>query len=131
MRLMLVTSILLPVLALPMAGSPSQGASQDLSPAMVALGDSVFHGKVGGALCYVCHGPAGKGVAGLGPDLTDREWLHGDGSVAFIAKLVTDGVMKPKKLPAPMPPRGGGNLTDGQIKAAAAYVYSLSRPKVG
>lgn len=120
MRLMLVTSILLPVLALPMAGSPSQGASQDLSPAMVALGDSVFHGKVGGALCYVCHGPAGKGVAGLGPDLTDREWLHGDGSVAFIAKLVTDGVMKPKKLPAPMPPRGGGNLTDAQIKAAAA-----------
>ena len=49
MRLMLVTSILLPVLALPMAGSPSQGASQDLSPEMVALGDSVFHGKVGGA----------------------------------------------------------------------------------
>ena len=25
------------------------------SPAVVALGDSVFHGKVGGALCYVCH----------------------------------------------------------------------------
>jgi mono/diheme cytochrome c family protein len=27
-----------------------------------------------------------------------------------------------------MPPKGGGQLTDPQIKAAAAYVYSLSHP---
>ncbi len=96
------------------------------SPAEVALGDSVFHGKVGGALCYVCHGPAGKGVTGLGPSLIDKEWLNGDGSMAFIAKTVEEGVAKPKKAPAPMPPKGGGQLTPEQIKAAAAYVFSLS-----
>ena len=105
-------------------GTPDQAPS----PAAIALGDSVFHGKVGGALCYVCHGPKGKGVAGLGPDLTDREWLNGDGSVAFIAKLVADGVAKPKKMPAPMPPKGGGQLNEAQITAAAAYVWSLSHP---
>jgi mono/diheme cytochrome c family protein len=104
-------------------------AVQAPSPAMIALGDSVFHGRAGAALCYVCHGPAGKGVAGLGPDLTDKEWLHGDGSVTFIAKVVTDGVVKPKKMPAPMPPRGGGQLSEAQINAVAAYVHSLGQPK--
>jgi mono/diheme cytochrome c family protein len=104
-------------------------AAQSPSPAVIALGDSVFHGKVGAALCYVCHGPAGKGVTGLGPNLTDKEWVNGDGTLAFIAKVIEEGVAKPKKLPAPMPPKGGGNLNDAQIKAAAAYVFSLGQPK--
>jgi mono/diheme cytochrome c family protein len=97
------------------------------SPAMLTLGDSVFHGKAGAALCYVCHGPAGKGIAGLGPNLADKEWVNGDGSLPFIEKVVLDGVPKPKKMPAPMPPKGGGQLNESQIKAVAAYVYSLSR----
>jgi mono/diheme cytochrome c family protein len=105
-------------------------AAQDVAPSPedIALGDSIFHGKVGNALCYVCHGPKGKGVTGLGPNLTDKEWLNGDGSLAFIAKTVEEGVAKPKKAPAPMPPKGGGQLTAEQIKAAASYVYSLSHP---
>ena len=112
------------------AMAAGQGAAdQAPAPAMIALGDSVFHGTVGAALCYVCHGPAGKGVTGLGPNLTDKEWLHGDGSAAFIEKIVTEGVAKPKKLPAPMPPKGGGQLTDPQIKAVAVYVHSLGQSK--
>ena len=98
------------------------------APAMVALGDSVFHGKVGAALCYVCHGPKGKGVTGLGPDLTDKEWTNGDGTMTFLAKTIADGVMKPKKFAAPMPPKGGGQLNEAQVTAAAAYVWSLSHP---
>lgn len=107
-----------------LSGARTQQAAPP--PEQVALGDSVFHGKVGGALCYVCHGPAGKGVAGLGPDLTDKEWLNSDGSLVSIEKVVLEGVPKPRKMAAPMPPRGGGQLTDAQVKAAAAYVYSLS-----
>jgi mono/diheme cytochrome c family protein len=106
-----------------------QGAAEMPSAATLALGDSVYHGKVGGALCYVCHGPAGKGVPGIGPNLTDKEWLNADGSIGSIAKVVEEGVAKPKKMPAPMPPKGGGQLTDTQIKAVAAYVHALSQPK--
>lgn len=102
---------------------------QEPTPAMLALGDSVFHGKAGAALCYVCHGPAGKGVTGLGPNLTDKEWTNGDGSVAYIAKTVVEGVPKPKKFASPMPPKGGGTLNESQVNAVAAYVYSLSQPK--
>jgi mono/diheme cytochrome c family protein len=108
------------------APPPSQDGEP--SPAQLALGDSIFHGRVGGALCYVCHGPNGKGVTGMGPNLTDKEWLHADGSIPSIEKVVTEGVAKPKKLPAPMPPKGGGQLTEGQIKAVASYVYSLNHP---
>lgn len=123
LRLPLILLALLPALF------PPEGQEAAPTPAMLALGDSVFHGKVGAALCYVCHGPAGKGVTGLGPNLTDKEWTNGDGSVAFIVKTVTEGVPKPKKFPAPMPPKGGGTLNESQVSAVAAYVHSLSQPK--
>jgi mono/diheme cytochrome c family protein len=112
------------VLAVTLAFLPAQQSAP--SPAMIALGDSVFQGRVGGALCFVCHGPAGKGVAGLGPNLTDKEWLNSDGSLPSIEKIIQEGVPKPKKMASPMPPKGGGQLGEAQIKAVAAYVWSLS-----
>ena len=51
---------------------------------------------------------------------------NGDGSLTFIEHTVTTGVPKPKSHPAPMPPMGGASLSPDQIKAVAAYVYSLS-----
>ena len=111
---------------LTLALAPSQDTVA--SPAQLALGDSVFRGRVGGALCFVCHGATGKGVEGVGPNLTDKEWLNTDGSLASIETVITEGVAKPKKTSTPMPPKGGGQLTEAQIKAVAAYVYSLSHP---
>ena len=103
--------------------------SQDsgITPAMVALGDSVFHGRAGGGICFTCHGPDARGIRGLGPDLTDGKWLHGDGSYTFIVGLVEKGVPKPKESAAPMLPKGGGQLNAAQIRAVAAFVYSLQK----
>jgi mono/diheme cytochrome c family protein len=103
---------------------PQETDPSRITPAMIALGDSVFHGRTGGALCYVCHGPAAKGVTGLGPSLVDKEWLNGDGSFAFIINTIESGVQKPNKFAAPMPAKGGGQLNAQQVQAAAAYVYS-------
>jgi glucose/arabinose dehydrogenase/mono/diheme cytochrome c family protein len=97
------------------------GATQE----MVALGDRIYHGQVGGASCAGCHGSDGKGTP-LGPDLTDQKWLWSDGSWTGIAKTITDGVMQPKEYRSPMPPMGGAQLTDDQVKALAAYVWSMS-----
>ena len=109
---------------------PRPGAAKDsITPALIALGDSVFHGKVGGATCFACHGADAKGTAGLAPALTGPKWLHGDGSYGFIVRVVQQGVPKPKQSPAPMPPMGGANLTPDQVRAVAAYVYALSHPK--
>jgi glucose/arabinose dehydrogenase/mono/diheme cytochrome c family protein len=93
--------------------------------AMVALGDRIFHGQVGGATCTGCHGADAKGTP-LGPDLTDTEWLWGDGSYASIAKTITSGVPLPKKYRSPMPPMGGAQLSSDQVSALAAYVWALS-----
>jgi mono/diheme cytochrome c family protein len=97
------------------------GATQE----MVALGDRIYHGQVGGAACAGCHGASGKGTP-LGPDLTDTKWLWSDGSYSGIAKTITDGVMQPKEYRSPMPPMGGAQLTNDQVSAVAAYVWALS-----
>jgi mono/diheme cytochrome c family protein len=107
------------------AKKASGGAGGAQSPQQVALGDSIFHGQVAGGTCTACHGQDAKGTA-VAPNLTDSQWLNGDGSYEFIVNTVTNGVPKPKEHPAPMPPKGGAQLTDDQVKAVAAYVYSLS-----
>lgn len=101
----------------------AQAAPDSLS--LVARGRTVFEGKQGGALCVSCHGPKGKGVPGLGPDLTDATWLHGDGGAEFLRAIIRTGVAKPKAGVLTMPPLGGGRLDDEQLAALAAYVLSL------
>jgi len=92
---------------------------------MVALGDQVYHGQVGGAACIGCHGDKGQGSV-LGPNLTGNKWVWSDGSFAGITKTITDGVAQPKNYRSPMPPMGGAQLTADQVKAVGAYVWSLS-----
>jgi glucose/arabinose dehydrogenase/mono/diheme cytochrome c family protein len=92
---------------------------------MVALGDRIYHGQIGGATCTGCHGANAKGTP-LGPDLTDTQWLWSDGSYAAIAKTITTGVPQPKQYRSPMPPMGGSQLTSEQVSAVAAYIWGLS-----
>jgi glucose/arabinose dehydrogenase/mono/diheme cytochrome c family protein len=95
------------------------------TPEMVALGERVYHGQVGGAACMGCHGASGQGTT-LGPPLNGKKWLWSDGSFAGITKSINDGVAQPKQYRSPMPAKGGAELTDEQVKAVAAYVWSLS-----
>jgi mono/diheme cytochrome c family protein len=105
----------------PAVGQAPAGAT----PAVIAQGDSIFHSK---GNCYACHGANGQGA--VGPNLTDAEWLHSDGSYDAIVKQVTNGVPQAEsKSGIPMPPKGGATITDDEVKAVAAYVYSLSHKK--
>ena len=69
-----------------------------------------------------------KGSA-VGPNLTDGEWLHNDGTLQGFMGTIKSGVPQPKKAPAPMPPMGGASLIDEQVKAVATYVHSLGGGK--
>jgi glucose/arabinose dehydrogenase/mono/diheme cytochrome c family protein len=100
-----------------------KGATQE----MVALGDRIYHGQVGGATCTGCHGAGATGTP-LGPDLTDTKWLWSDGSYSGIAKTITSGVPQPKEYRSPMPPMGGAQLSTEQVSALAAYIWGLSHP---
>lgn len=96
-----------------------------ITPAMVALGDSIYHGLKGAASCQACHGPSGSEGAAA-PVLTDTIWLHSDGSWEGIYNTVKNGVMSPKQYSSVMPPYGGAPMDLDQARAVTAYVYKLS-----
>ena len=90
---------------------------------MVRQGQTLFTSP---GNCYRCHEENGSG-SDLAPDLTDAVWLHLSGAnYEEIVALEKSGVPQPKEHPIPMPPRGGVDLTEEQIRAIAAFVYSLS-----
>lgn len=100
-------------------GTPPEGATDE----MVAQGAQVFAGK---GLCMTCHGPQAQGTP-LAPNLTDDEWINiPDPSWDNIQQVVRNGVPTPQQHPSPMPPMGGAQLSDEEIQAVSAYVYSLS-----
>jgi glucose/arabinose dehydrogenase len=109
----------------PDAGAATTAVPEGATHEMVALGERIYRGQVGGAPCTGCHGDAGQGSP-LGPDLTGKKWLWSDGSYAGIKKTITDGVPQPKQYRSPMPAMGGAQLTSDQVSALAAYVWSLS-----
>ena len=51
----------------------------------IAAGKGIFDTR-----CMPCHGDKGQGV--VGPNLTDTSWIHGDGKLADIYKVVSEGV---------------------------------------
>lgn len=85
-------------------------------PAQREMGHKVFTEK-----CASCHGGSGEG--GIGPNLTDRYWLHGNGSLSAIAKVVGDGV------PDKGMPSWRALLKDNEYQTVVAFVRSLKDSK--
>ena len=108
------------------AGQPAPTGNivlpEGVTPEMVAEGQQVFNGTI----CFSCHGMNGTGGP-LAPALNDQVWINiADGSYEQIVGVIKTGVMTPQQFPAPMPALGGAPLTDEQVNAVAAYVYSIS-----
>lgn len=92
-----------------------------LTPAMVDQGKKIFSGK---GLCVACHGNAGKG--GLAPSLRDSTWIHSKGTYEDIMAQIRRGVpAESSATKLVMPPLGGSGINDAEVRAVAAYVWSL------
>ena len=100
-----------------------------VAPTVVLLADSaagdVLYRRKG--KCLSCHGLDGKGLDGLGPNLKDDQWLHGDGSIPFIQRMIIEGVARPTASPVVMP-AFATTLTPEEVYRIAAYAYTLSHP---
>ncbi len=111
----------------PTAAVNTAPASLMMTASMVAQGDSMFHART----CVRCHG-ADAGGAKNGPSLKGPTFLHTGGQYNQIVRIITEGVpadsIKDKSHAFPMRARGGAAplLSDPEIQAIAAYVYSLS-----
>lgn len=106
------------------APAAAQGLPDGVTQAMIAKGDSIFHGA---GFCFGCHGADAQGV--VGPSLVDDEWLHSTGRYDDLVRLITAGVPQAESTSGNvMPPSGGGDISDADVKAVSAYVWSLSHP---
>ena len=117
-RLALAASALVLLATVSTAQELPEGATAD----MVTAGEAIFKGP---GTCFACHGMDAKGIPNLGADLTDDVWTHADGTYESIIATINSGAQGASG--AVMPPKGGPNLSDDQVKAVAAYVWSLSK----
>lgn len=82
------------------------------NPQGLDIGKAVFISR-----CAACHGQLAEG--GIGPNLVDNYWLHGDGSVKAIAKVTAEGVTE-KGMPA-----WGQMMSQKEVIATSYYIASL------
>jgi len=72
--------------------------------------------------CQQCHADRGQG--NIGPNLTDRHWIHGRGALMDIHGTVSEGV------PAKGMPAWNRQLTPAELKQIVAYVGTLRGKEV-
>ena len=116
------------------AGTDVAEATEDAMPqelpegvtaAMVEEGKGIYNGA---GICMSCHGANGEGIPNLGANLTDDEWLQIDGTYEQIVdKIMTGVTAQESSSGVPMPAKGGSAITDDQVKAVGAYVWTLSK----
>lgn len=124
-RYRLLTPLVLLACPAAAAAQSTDSLPAGVTKEMVNKGKTLFGGA---GLCLACHGADGKG--GVGPNLTDQQWLHNDGSFEALVKLITAGVpLNDSKTGQMMPPKGGSAISEADVQAVAAYVWSLSRKK--
>lgn len=98
-------------------------ATIDIVPARtevaIANGETTY-----GQVCVACHG--GNLEGGVGPNLADGEWWHGDNEKTMY-KLVVNGITAaqakgPTKVA--MPAKGGSNISNPQVWEVIYYLSS-------
>lgn len=80
-------------------------------PESLAMGKEIYAKN-----CASCHAQAGEGL--IGPNLTDRFWIHG-GSDEAIIKVIQDGVLEKGMLPWKQ------TLKPREILAVSGFIRSL------
>jgi cytochrome c oxidase cbb3-type subunit 3 len=94
------------------AGKPAAQLARD--PQAMAIGERLFVNN-----CAACHGSDARGSKGF-PNLTDSDWLGGDGSPAYIEKTIAEGRT------GMMPPMAAAVGNEQDVRNVANYVLSLS-----
>ena len=96
---------------------------------MIALGDRIYHGQVGGATCTGCHGATRRARLWV-PTLPTPNGYGAMAATRAIAKTIAAGVPQPKQYRSPMPPMGGAQLTPDQVSAVGGLHLGLEPPYV-
>jgi len=79
----------------------------------LVAGEKIFKEK----LCVTCHGAAGEGNT-IGPNLTDKYWIHGKGQITDVYDVITNGVIQKGMVPYK------GQLTETQMLQVGSYILT-------
>ena len=99
------------------AAKGSSYSDEQLLAMMTASGVKEQGAQVFTAKCAACHGQNGEGL--IGPNLTDRFWIHGKGSGQDILTVVQKGVLD-KGMPA-----WQGVIPDAEVIAVSAHLFAI------
>lgn len=109
-------------------------AAQEVSrPAWITLerveqGLRLYHTK---GACAACHGELGVGTP-EGPQLVMGKWKLGNGSDDWLRHITRHaGWGSPSRTGEMQPMRGPTVLDSAEVSAVAAYVWTISRGRVG
>jgi len=128
-RQWLFTMVMILALAIAAAGCGGKGGKKEEpvssgpSAEVLAEGKDLFQQS-----CSACHGSDGKGLPGLGKDLTTSEFVKGltDDELLEFVKRGRPASDPQNTTGVDMPPKGGNPaLTDDQIKAIITYIRSI------
>ena len=86
----------------------------------IDAGRNIFHGE---GTCFACHGPNLEGTA-IAPTLRAHKWRNGDGSLAMIIRVVSNGVPNTVMVSHP------GGINNNELSQVTAYVWAVSRGAV-
>lgn len=117
------------LLVLLLGAAPAAAAAQERPDGVTE--ETVDRGRrlyLGDGFCHTCHGRDGEGLPDLGTGLTSGTWTYSDGTLEGLARVIREGVpAETSRTGIPMPPCGGAHLDPEQLRAVAAYVWTLSR----
>lgn len=95
-----------------------QAVTEVTLKAVLADGNMVSAGKdIYASRCAACHSDKGQG--NIGPNLTDAQWIHGQGRLMDIYRTVSDGVSS-KGMPA-----WQRQLSPTELRQVVAFVGSI------
>ena len=111
----------------PAAAAPAEGVAP-AEQAVASAGNAENGKALFATTCAACHGPEGKGVQGLGKDMTTSTFIaekSDEEMLAFVktGRPISDPLNTTK---VDMPPKGGNPaLTDDQLKDIIAFIRAI------
>jgi len=128
--LLILVLLLAGVLAACGGGGGSASANTNVGPRATDTpsGDTAAGKMLFTQSCSACHGPDGKGLPGLGKDMTTSDFIHGmdDQELLAFVKVGRSTSDPANTTGVDMPPKGGNPaLTDEQILDIIAYIRNL------
>lgn len=110
---------------LPLVAQATPDRPPGVTDSAIAWGKALYHGS---ANCAACHGAQGVGTD-EGPALTGGLWLHGPGTYEWLVRQIEAGIPAHNTMTGkPMPMRGWVPMNDQDVRAVAAYVWSITHP---